>query len=231
MIIEILILVILIGYPLLLWIFGKKASEKKIDVSRFYLKDILLSLFTLLLFFIIDPKIYDKLDFEKIGKGMVITSNIFFGVTSIFFIPFFLAFIPKNNLHPKDASQAKEIFGFPVNLMPGNSRELLLFTVYIVTGVFFEELFCRQFIFYALNTTLHLHGDIILLVSSALFAIGHQSKKIKEFILFFILGLILGKAFQYTGNLFYPIVLHLFLNLTIVVLAFRRMKDTKNTSI
>ncbi len=76
--------------------------------------------------------------------------------------------------------------------------------------------------FHALHATLHLDGDALVVVSALFFAVGHFYQGWKGVLSNLILGLILGKIFLLKGHLIYPMVLHLALNLTFVVLAFRR---------
>jgi membrane protease YdiL (CAAX protease family) len=94
--------------------------------------------------------------------------------------------------------------------------------MYILVGVLFEELIARLLMFHALHATLHLDGDALVVVSALFFAVGHFYQGWKGVLSNLILGLILGKIFLLKGHLIYPMVLHLALNLTFVVLAFRR---------
>jgi len=67
----------------------------------------------------------------------------------------------------------------------------------------------------------------LIIVSALLFAVGHLYQGRKGILSNFVVDLILGKIFLLKGTLTYPIVLHLFLNFTIAVLAFRPMKDLR----
>lgn len=228
MLLDWIILTLLLILPFLVAISGKRSKEKvPANRSFFYLKDIVGSFVLLLFFFFVNPKLYDADNISTIDKGINISESIFSGLISIFFVPFFLSFTPWNNNYPKDISAAKELFGFPVTYLPNTFKEFFLFVFYIIVGVFFEELLCRQFLFYSLNKTLHLGGDALVIISSLLFAVGHLYQGWKGVFSSFIIGLILGKIFLLKGTLAYPIVLHLFLNLTGAVLAFRRLKDLK----
>lgn len=229
MFLEWIILILLIILPIVAGINGKR--KKALQPSNrflFYLKDIVVSVFVLAIFFLLKPSIYYPLDFSKIDKGINISEEVISGILiPIFSIPFFLSFTRWNNNYPKDITTAKELFGYPISYLPNTTKEYLLFVSYINIGVFLEELICRQFMFYSLNTTVHLNGDILVVASSLLFAIGHIYQGWKGVLSNFILGLILGKIFLIKGTLAYPIMLHLFLNLTIAVLAFRRIRDLK----
>jgi uncharacterized protein len=198
---------------------------------KFYIKGIIRIIVVLGIFFALDPHIYYPVDFLTIGKGVNISVDTISIIIPIFFIPFILSFTSWTKNYPKNIHGAKELFGYPISYLPNRYREYYLFVFYIISGVFFEELLCRQFMFHSLHTTLHLNADTIVVVSSLLFGIGHLYQGWKGILSNFILGLILGKVFLIWESLAYPIVLHLFLNLTITVLAFRRIKDIGKTSI
>lgn len=228
MLTEWIILFLLISLPIVAAVKGKRVKAKlPTSKFRFYLKDIIGSIILLLVFFVLKPSIYYPLDFLNIEKGIIIGEEIISAILPIFLVPFVLSFTPWNNNYPKDITAAKELFGFPISYLPNNTSQYLLFVSYIIVGVFFEELICRQFMFYSLNTTVGLSGDILVIVSALLFAIGHIYQGWKGILSNFVVGLILGKIFLLKGTLTYPIVLHLFLNLTVAVLAFRRMKDLR----
>jgi membrane protease YdiL (CAAX protease family) len=228
MLLEWVILFLLVMIPIVAAVKGKRKKELQLsNKSLFYLKDIIVTVILLAVLFLLKPSVYYPLTFSPIDKGVYIREEVLSSIIPIFFIPFVLAFTPWNNLYPKDIIAAKELFGYPISYLPNTTKEYLLFVCYITVGVFFEELICRQFMFYSLNTTLHVSGDILVVISSLLFAIGHLYQRWKGILSNFVLGLILGKIFLIKGTLAYPIVLHLFLNLTISVLAFRRLKDLR----
>lgn len=202
----------------------KKKQEPK-DRVFYYWKDVITCIIFLLLFFILNPGIYKSLNFEKIGKGINISRDTLAAIMSVFLVPFILAFTPWNNFYPKDILSAKDIYGYPISLLPDNRSQLLLFNFYIIAGVVFEEMICRQFMFYSFNETLGLKGDILVISSSLLFAVGHFYQGWKGVIVTFLMGLVLGKIFLIKENILYPIGLHLISNLTISVLAYKRIKD------
>lgn len=227
MIANFIILFFLISYPIFIAAVSKRKSNRnnKNHIS-IYSKEILSSLIILTGVYFLNPSIYERLDFKIIGKGIIISEewiSIFFPV---FFIPFFLSFASRNNYK----NSGSDLLGYPTYLLPNNKKEHLLFTIYIIAGVIFEELLCRQFMFYSFSEILQLRGDTILLISSSLFALGHFYQGWKGILIAFIFSLIWGKTFQIKENIFYPIILHLFLNLTVVVLAFKRLKTLKNNT-
>lgn len=232
MLIDWTILFLLVILPFVAAVNGRgKTAKQPASKFRFYFKDIISSIILLTIFFFLKPAIYNPLDFSVIDKGITIGDDVFSAIFPIFFIPFFLSFTKWNNYYPKDITTAKELFSCPISYLPNTTREFILFLFYIIVGVFFEELLCRQFMFYSLNATLNLNGDILVVVSALLFAVGHLYQRWKGVLSSFVVGLIFGKIFLIKGTLVYPIVLHLFLNLTIVVLAFRRLKDLRKINI
>jgi len=228
MISEWIILCLLLLVPLYAAFNGrrKKAVQVK-NKFHYYFRYIFVCFGLLGIFYVLNPALYSPLNFAGFDKGVDIGDQIFIVVIVIFTTPLLLSLTPWNNYYPKDISTAKELFGYPVPLLPDTGREYLMFVCYIVVGVIFEELICRQFMFYSLNKTLHLNGDLLIVISSLLFAVGHLYQGWKGVLSNFLLGLVLGKIFLFYESLAYPIALHMALNLTITVLAFRRIRDLK----
>lgn len=79
-----------------------------------------------------------------------------------------------------------------------------------------EELIFRGVIFQGLRKNFSKWSSIIL--TAALFAIVHEN--IMQFVYPFILGIVLTTIMEHTGNLFYPILLHMFNNFTTITLSF-----------
>lgn len=102
--------------------------------------------------------------------------------------------------------------------------------LYIVVGVFFEEIIFRQLLFLSLHGTLRLAGDTLVVVAALFFAMGHSYQGVKGVFWSLIIGIMLGKIFLLKESLAYPIVLHLCLNLTLAVMAFRRIRAINNLS-
>ena len=205
----------------------KKKFRRK-NQSKYYLLNILFAIAILLLFYLIDNSLYYPIDFDLFDKGMTINFDIVSLAISIYPISFFLSFLPKSTLYPKDNIQnEKEIYGYPVKLMPKTYSQTALFFFYIALGVLLEELIVRQFSFYTLNTLFDLEGDILVILTAIIFALPHLYQGYKGIILHFINGLLLGKIFLITGNFAYPFFLHLILNMPIIVLSIRRIYDLK----
>ena len=221
---------LLIIIPIIATFAGLKGTnETEKSITRFYWKNILYSAAVILLFFIVAPSLFTKVDFEIAGKGIFISDNILSPIATLFYTPFFISLLFKKYLYPKDILTAKYVFGYPVQFLPNSHKKYPLFCLYIITGVIFEELLCRQFAFRAFNETLHLEGDVLLVVTAGLFAIAHLYQGWKGLLSSFILGLILGKFFQMKENLLFPILLHMVLNMTILTLSYRRIKDLNKT--
>lgn len=228
MVLDFIILILLINMHMMFAVNGKRKKDQQ-PASRllYYIEDIVFSIVLLSLLFLLKPSIYYPLNFSAIDKGMNISEEVLTGVIPLFLLPFFLSFTPWSNNYPKDISAAKELFGCPVHYLPNTTKEYLLFVCFIIVGVFFEELLCRQLLFCSLNNTLHLSGDVLVVISSLLFAVGHLYQGWKGMLSNFVFGLLFGKLFLINETLAYPLVLHMFLNLTVAVLAFRRLKDLR----
>jgi membrane protease YdiL (CAAX protease family) len=139
-----------------------------------------------------------------------------------------MSIISKNETYANISSKSEKLFGFPTFILPKNNKELAFFIVFIIFNVIFEELISKQFLFISFNSSFNFRGDIILICSSFMFSIVHNFSKIKDFFLMFILGLLLGKIFQQSENIVAPIFLHLVLNSTIIILAYKRIKGEYN---
>lgn len=227
---EWIILLLVVFIPILAAFAGlKKKNKTEADITRFYLKNIIYSVAVILLFFLTAPILFTKVDFEKVGKGVLVSDDILSTIETIFYVPFFISILSKKYLYPKNIENIKEVFGYPSQFLPHSLKQYFIFCFYVISGVIFEELLCRQFAFRVFNETLHLQGDVLLVSTAALFAIGHLYQGWKGLLSSFILGLLLGKIFQMKENILYPIVLHLFFNMTILSLSYRRMKDLRKT--
>jgi membrane protease YdiL (CAAX protease family) len=205
-----------------------QGRRKKANISnhkiRFYLSDIGFSIAVVALLFALKPSNFSPLAFYASDKGIFVSDELMIIFFTTFTTPFFLAFTPWSNLYPKDIAAAKELFGFPTALLPNNRNEYVFFFFFILVGVLFEELFARLLMFHALNATFHLQGDALVVVAALFFAVGHWYQGLRGVLSNLIVGLVLGKIFLIKEDLIYPIALHMGLNLTIVVLAFRRWR-------
>lgn len=194
---------------------------------QFYWKDAVSGIALCVFIFMVNPLLYWPLNFEALGTGILPGADIVSSVVPVFLVPLFLSFTPWG-AYPKDIRTATTVFGLPVHLLPDNFREWIVFAlVFIGGGVVMEELIFRQVVFYTLHATLGLQGDYLLVCAALLFASGHWYQGISGLFSSFWAGLLLGKLFQYSGTLWYPIALHLGMNMTVVVLAARRIRDLR----
>lgn len=223
-IVLLLLLVLFLGFiaP------GKRKSDRPmVNKARFYLRDVVFSMLVIVLFVVLKTSAFYPLAFRATDKGIMVGEEVMIIFFSVMTVPLFLSMTPWSDLYPKDIASAKELFGFPVKYLPNTGREFGIFTLYIINGVIFEELIARQLMFHILHSTLHLNGDALVVISALLFAVLHVYQGWKGVLSNFVVGLILGKIFLLQEDLLYPIVLHLALNLTLVVLAFRRWRDLR----
>jgi membrane protease YdiL (CAAX protease family) len=221
-----ILLFVTVLLPVIAAINGKRTNNiSPREKSALYLKDILVSALIVAVFLVLKPDIYFAKDYFQ-EKGFEVSDDIVSGLITIFMVPFFLALTPWNNYYPKRTA-TKDLLGYPVALLPNDRNQWLIFTLYIVVGAFFEEFICRLCMFYFFFHAFHFTGDTLVVSSSLLFAAGHTYQSWKGIIGSLAIGLILGKIFLLKESIAYPIGLHLFLNLTLVVLAYRRLKDLK----
>lgn len=225
----ILISCLLLSVALKGWIQQNKIPTHS---KRFNSKNIKQALFmsgSILFFYLIYPDLFTSIRSTNIDKGFNISSSILYSLPGLFLIPIFTAFLPgeSKNYPKKTIDTAKKIMGVPVSEFPDTYNETFVFTINIIVAVVAEELLCRQFFFYAFSNLTHSNGDLIVLISSLLFGISHSYQGIRGIITNTVMGLIWGKIFLITGNLLFPIILHLFINLTAVVYSIRRINDLK----
>src|SRR5690242_899981 len=138
---EWIVLILIICIVSLITITGvQKKNEYPLNKIRFYLKDIVFTSSIILLFLIIAPIFFTKVDFHKVGKGFFVSDDVLSQAEIIFYLPFFMSLLLKNYLYPKSIVTAKEVFGYPVQFLPNSYKEYFIFCLYIITGVVYEEL-------------------------------------------------------------------------------------------
>ena len=192
---------------------------------HFYWKDAVSGAALCVFIFMVNPLAYWPLNFEALGTGVLPSAEIVSSIVPVFLVPLFLAFTPWG-AYPKDIHTATNVFGLPVHLLPDHYREWTVFAlVFIAGGVLLEELIFRQVAFYAVHATLGLRGDYLLVCTALLFASGHWYQGVPGLFSSFWAGLILGKLYQYSGTLWYPVALHMGINMTVVALAAQHIRD------
>jgi membrane protease YdiL (CAAX protease family) len=225
---DLIILIILIAFPLYIAVNGvRKKVRAPVSKSSFYRRDIISSVVLLFIFLLLDPGMFTPPDFSAMGKGILIPVVIYSAHYIPFLVPLIISLTRWNYYYTEEANA---VFGYPVKFLPDNYREHLLFTLYIVNGVIFEELLCRQFMFRSFHHSLGLQGDALVIVSALLFSVGHLYQGWQGLLSSFLMGLFLGKIFLMEESILHTILLHLLLNLTIVVLAFRRIRKLKGAA-
>ena len=218
---DYLLVALLVIYPLGLLLFGKKPNKPVTNHTRFYLRGSIEPLAIPLLFLALDPKAYMKLDFTQLGRGFF-NESIFAGLIPIFVVPLVMSIFRSTSFAPSK-EETPRLFGYPIKWLPTNQNELSTFALYILIGVTFEELVFRQVAFYALFKVFNLKGDLLLIATAVLFTIGHPYRKPWQIISIFFIGLMLGKSFQFSGTILWPIALHLCMNTTLIILAAKRL--------
>ena len=211
-------------YPIAIRI-SSAIPGKKLTARKSYIRQIIEQLILLSFFFVLAPESFGKLNFDRLGRGIVVDPGIFSGFTALFYVPVIMAFLGIGRFNAKSA-ESSQLFGYPQETLPDTFRVFLLFALNIVIGVIFEELFFRQLVFYTFNHVFLLRGDWLLLISCALFTIVHSYTKPLEIVFIVIVGAVLGKTFQQSGTILFPIGLHLCLSSTLILLAYKRIKKT-----
>ncbi|MES2372970.1 MAG: CPBP family intramembrane glutamic endopeptidase [Bacteroidota bacterium] len=181
-------------------------------------------------FYVLSPQLFDKPDFEKLGKGIVLGDILIDIVTIMVTTHLLLELLPdrarKKLGLERNAEKERETIGF--KRLPKNNSDLLLLTLFLLIAALVEELICRQFMFYSFNRVFNWKGDMLVIVSSVLFTLAHQLDLRKTSVLFFS-GLVLGKLYQQTGSIWCPAIVHFLINFPIVLIAARRIRRLKSS--
>ncbi len=196
----------------------------------FYRRSVLIQSLALIVLLLLLGPAFAPIDMDRIGRGFTLPEGSIWGIFAAFGTPLFLALLFRRLFEQShrpydDRPGDSRLLGFPVALLPRSYRQFFLFVLFIAVGVVFEEILFRQVLFYLLFHVTGLGGDLLVVVSAVLFALGHSYQGIRGVVTSFIGGLLLGKVFLETGNLMIPVVMHGMLNATIWVLAYRRLND------
>ncbi len=223
-----IITVLLLTLPFYLAFYRKKDISANNSLLVRYGKGMASYVVFLLIIILINRQVLQPVNFFVVGKGWIPPVYLYSTLLVFCTMSFFMAFLPdkKNDEHISQTNGY--IYGVPVDLYPGSYSELVSFVSYMVLGVVAEEVIFRQFMFNMFYKVFGIGGDMLLIITSVLFVIAHMGqgayKKIYPIIILFISGLFYGKAFQMTGSIYYPIVVHLLTNGAIAVLAYKRIK-------
>lgn len=218
---EILFVSILTIYPLSLQILARR-RPKPISPRQRHLRSSGEQLLILLILFLLEPDSWHRLDFNRVGRGMVINQDILSGLVPLFTVSPVIALLPFGRLKSQIDSTT-EVFGYPVKYLPASYGAFPLFVLDLIIGVVFEELLCRQLLFYGYYHLFGIRGDWLLLISSLLFAVAHSFRRWWDYLVILLIGLILGKIFQSYGTIILPMVLHFCSNSIVIILAYKRL--------
>ncbi|MES2332432.1 MAG: CPBP family intramembrane glutamic endopeptidase [Bacteroidota bacterium] len=200
----------------------EQQKKKKRIKGLLYMTSVLLG------FYILSPRLFAKPDFEKLGKGIIIGNTLIDIITVMVTTHLVLELLPdrlrKKFGFERSEEDEKDTIGF--KKLPENNKDLLLLTLFLAIAALFEELVCRQFMFYSFNRVFNWRGDVLVIVSSAFFTLAHKLDLRKSTVLFFS-GLILAKLYQQTGSIWFPAVVHFLMNFPIVLIAARRIRRLK----
>jgi membrane protease YdiL (CAAX protease family) len=225
---DVLVVILLLAWPVAGAIGGRRGFKKPAgSLSRYYLMDICFALFLLLLFFIVDAgRFLQQPAFPNKGIDL---SEVLPSVAAVMFtLPIVLAVTPWSRHYPDDVQKAAHLFGYPVVLLPTKAGEHMLFILSLLFGVVVEELIFRQCMFLTIfRIWPAFPPDAVVVVGAVLFSLLHWYQGWKGMVSAFCVGIVLGKVFLMYETLLYPIVLHLLLNGTVVVLHLRRLRDLR----
>jgi membrane protease YdiL (CAAX protease family) len=220
---EYLLLLVALAYPIAAGLLSEKPRRKQRAVTINYLIGTAERSAVLLVLLLIDWRSFIKIDFDKVGRGFFpAKENLWLFVTA-FVTPLILVFIPYFRKQFQQEIPGR-LYGLPEEELPTGYSEFGMFIFYIAASAVFEELLFRQVGFYSLNAVFNLKGDILLIISSAVFAFAHPYKKIRHIFGIFFSRLLFGKAYQISGTILFPMALHLLANAPIFILSFIRIK-------
>lgn len=219
---EVLFVSILTLYPVVLLIFSRRPSPKQLRPATTHWRRSAEQVTIILLLLLLQPNCLHRLDFDRIGRGIVLRPDILSGLISFFVVGPLMALLPFGRLKTQIDSST-EVFGYPAKDLPVSYAAFPMFVLDLIIGVIFEELLCRQFLFYGYYHVFGIRGDWLLVISSLLFAVGHSYKRRRDYLVILLTGLLLGKIFQTYGTIVLPMVLHFCSNTTLIILAYKRI--------
>lgn len=224
-------LVIVIILLLLVNALREKNNVPKYPTNKFrnYLKEIFSIVVLVAILSMFNLDLWAEPDFDTMGRGLMFEGIGIVGI-SVTLYSLLLSCTKWTPYYPKDKKMVPlmtDLFGIPVAKLPDTMRTFWVFTGTIILAVILEEILFRLFLFNALFHLFGIGGDVLVLISSLLFALLHSNYNWKGMLQMFIFGNFLGKVYLIEGSLMYPIVIHLIHNLVVCVLAFRRIVDLR----
>ncbi|XP_073058384.1 uncharacterized protein [Primulina eburnea] len=146
---------------------------------------------------------YELLDFFNIKKtspqrSWLLASVLGFGF--LFSLVFITSIIAEELMVPKDVNNpfVKQI------LSSGSSSVIVCSLIYCIVTPFLEEIVYRGFLLTSLSSKMKWQQAVI--ISSIIFSAAHFS--VENFLQLFIVGLVLGSSYCWTGNLSSSLAIH-----------------------
>lgn len=198
---------------------------RKIHLSskvRFYQLLNLQDLALVLLLFILYPSAVLYFPSELSGDNFkVIEPLLLYSTLPVYFVMTIIRF-------PKSAFlisvSDKQYMGLPARFMPDTYKELSFFALMIVIGVVSEELIFRRILINHLYAITGLDGQALIVLAAFIFSWGHSYQGGVGIVSSFILGILLGNLYMEQGQLLPVILLHLIINVSILIIAYRRIR-------
>jgi membrane protease YdiL (CAAX protease family) len=216
-----ILLMAFIGYGT--WRSRRGAREEVQDKVRYYLQHIGLAAGVVALVFILYRRAFSTDYLSMVDAGRILGPTWLAPLASAFTVLFFLSLTPWFRFPSGDILREQSLMGYPVRRLPDRWSHWFLFMVYISTGVIMEEFVFRQYLMYSMHQVLGWEGDLLLVAGALVFGAAHVYQGWVGMLSNLVFGLVLGKIFLQTGDLRYPMVLHLIHNFTLVNLSARRL--------
>lgn len=121
--------------------------------------------------------------------------------------------VPAVHTRMQRSAQARRLLHPMRNLLPRSEPERRRWVMVSITAGFCEELLFRGFLFFYLQSYWGASLYAAVVVSTLLFALSHWYQGTGNMIRVGAVGLLLGIAYAATGSLFFPVVLHILLDL------------------
>lgn len=114
----------------------------------------------------------------------------------------------------------------PLHMLPRTAKERAVWVLLSMTAGFCEELLYRGFLTaYLVNIFPQVNFVLAIIISAALFGIGHIYQKLTGVLGTGFMGLIFGFLYFFTGSLFLPMVVHALFDLRLLWIDIRAIVD------